>query len=321
MGTYTAKYGLYKPDRGERGWGLKINENMDILDAHTHVASDIIGGRLSIDRLPTVELANRFLVVRTPNGSPIYDILRASDIPLNSIGENHIIDGSITTQKFNANAIAPNSDRTDGYHASPTPTPNTIPVSNALGKLDDGWIPNLVKVWLVLNPILTTTWYIPYATNCTALTTLTLTGNRVYYIPFIPKIDCRITELAVEVTTASSGSGQVGVYNSNANYRPHTLLGYISISTGTTGVKSGAVNISLVAGRLYWLAIVNSSGATVRALAVGGIDTILGISTGGTAWNTHYYQSVSSAVLPSPAGANTNGTGSVPAIYIRIQPT
>lgn len=172
-------------------------------------------------------------------------------------------------------------------------------------------------VWHVLNPVNANTWYIPYAIGCTALTTLALTSNRIYYIPFTPLRNVSLTSLAVEVTTASAGTGQVGVYDSTTNFRPNSLLASINIDTGATGVKSGTVSLSLTTGQLYWLALINSSAATIRAVAVGGTQAILGIATGGTAWNTHYHQAGSGGTLPSTAGANTNGTGSVPAIYIR----
>jgi hypothetical protein len=35
------------------------------------------------------------------------------------------------------------ADTVDGYHASQTPMPNTIPVANASGKLDAGWLPTV----------------------------------------------------------------------------------------------------------------------------------------------------------------------------------
>jgi hypothetical protein len=36
---------------------------------------------------------------------------------------------------------ATNADKVDGYHASKTPNPNTVPVADAAGKLDAGWLP------------------------------------------------------------------------------------------------------------------------------------------------------------------------------------
>ncbi len=214
-----------------------------------------------------------------------------------------------------------NADKVDDYHASQTPSANTIPVAGSSGKLDAGWLPAgtlVIPFWHILNPINTSTWYIPYATNCTALTTITLTSSRVYYIPFIPPLNIQVTELAIEVTTAATGIGYIGVYTSN-NYRPSTLISgsEVYIDTGTTGVKSGTALLNLTAGQLYWLALINSGGATIRAVAVGGVQPLLGIATGGTAWNTHYFQAWSGGTLPTTAGTLSNGTGAQPAIYMR----
>jgi hypothetical protein len=44
-------------------------------------ASKITSGRFAFARLPTSATANRFLVVRSANGDPVYDLLAASDIP------------------------------------------------------------------------------------------------------------------------------------------------------------------------------------------------------------------------------------------------
>jgi len=41
MGSYTPNRNLYKPDIGEVGWGYKVNQNWDILDAHGHERADI----------------------------------------------------------------------------------------------------------------------------------------------------------------------------------------------------------------------------------------------------------------------------------------
>ena len=53
-------------------------------------ASKIVSGRLPLSRLPTSPEANRFLVVRTANGDPVYDILTEADIP--SISRSKIYD-------------------------------------------------------------------------------------------------------------------------------------------------------------------------------------------------------------------------------------
>jgi hypothetical protein len=59
---------------------------------HTHSAADITTGRLSASRLPTSATANRFLVVRTANADPIYDVIQASDLPAHTHTRSQITD-------------------------------------------------------------------------------------------------------------------------------------------------------------------------------------------------------------------------------------
>ena len=53
-------------------------------------ASQITSGRLSLSRLPTSSYADRFLVIRTANSDPVWDVLTADDIP--SLSRSKITD-------------------------------------------------------------------------------------------------------------------------------------------------------------------------------------------------------------------------------------
>jgi microcystin-dependent protein len=88
--------------------------------SHTHSAADITSGRLSTSRLPTSSTANRFLVVRTANSDPTYDVIQASDLPTHTHTKSQITDlETITT----------------------TPTENAVPKADTSGKIALGWIP------------------------------------------------------------------------------------------------------------------------------------------------------------------------------------
>jgi hypothetical protein len=121
---------------------------------HTHDAADIASGRLSASRLPTSPNANRFLVVRTSNSDPTYDVIQASDLP------SHTHSPSQITPQGHGSGL--NADMVDGQHASDfapashthtksqitdletittTPTANAVPKADALGKIALGWIP------------------------------------------------------------------------------------------------------------------------------------------------------------------------------------
>lgn len=47
-------------------------------------ASQITSGRLSLSRLPTSATANRYLVVRTANADPIWDVIKLSDLSIDT---------------------------------------------------------------------------------------------------------------------------------------------------------------------------------------------------------------------------------------------
>jgi len=59
---------------------------------HTHDANDIATGRLSASRLPTSDIANRFLVVRTANADAVYDVIQVDDLPEHTHTRSQITD-------------------------------------------------------------------------------------------------------------------------------------------------------------------------------------------------------------------------------------
>ncbi|DAD54685.1 TPA: WIAG tail domain protein [Thermocrinis Great Boiling Spring virus] len=62
--------------------------------------------------------------------------ITTNKIANNAITTEKIANSSITTEKFHPSAIAPNSDKLDGFDASLTPAPNVIVPLNAEGILD-----------------------------------------------------------------------------------------------------------------------------------------------------------------------------------------
>jgi len=74
-------------------------------DAVSLDASQITSGRLSLSRIPTSATANRFLVVRTANADPTYDVITAADIP--GLDASKIVSGRFTVSRL--------PDGTSGY--------------------------------------------------------------------------------------------------------------------------------------------------------------------------------------------------------------
>jgi hypothetical protein len=161
-----------------------------------------------------------------------------------------------------------------------------------------------------------TEYQVPYAVNATAATTLALTSGRTYWIPFVVPRKVNITQLAINVTTASAGTHYVGIYAADYYWQPTgSPLVSASFDAGSTGVKTGSVNVILQVG-VYWFAWAAGSAATVTAIALAGCAS-LGLGNVGTANTTYYYTSGSALPDPAPSSGYTVATGSaVPAIGV-----
>lgn len=158
----------------------------------------------------------------------------------------------------------------------------------------------------------------------TALTTLALTAARQYFVPISMPRAVILTGLRISVTTASAGSASVGVYanttNASGDDTPGSLLSSATgLDTGSTGDKTGtfAAPVLLEPGTLYWVSLIGSADATLRALPVESMQTVLGRTVGNTTAITYLLVAGSGSTLPSTAeGTPSNGTGNTPAVYL-----
>ena len=156
----------------------------------------------------------------------------------------------------------------------------------------------------------------------TALATLALTAARQYFVPLVVPRAMPLTALKISVTTASAGTAAIGVYantqDASGNDTPGALLASVTgLDTSATGDKSGAVAYTLQPGILYWISGIASAAATVRALAVGSVQTALGRTVNNTTVISYLYAAGSGSALPDPAPSSLSaGTGSCPAIYL-----
>lgn len=155
----------------------------------------------------------------------------------------------------------------------------------------------------------------------TALTTLTLTAARQYFVPLAVPRRVNLTGLRISVATASAGTASIGIYDNTqvaGNDAPGALLASVTgLNTGTTGNKDGALSYTLLPGQIYWASLIASAAATVRALAVASVQTALGRVVNSSAAVTYLYAAGSGATLPNPAPtALANGTDKCPAIYL-----
>lgn len=158
---------------------------------------------------------------------------------------------------------------------------------------------------------------VPYAVGATAGTILTLTPNRIYWIPFVNTSLVRITGLSINVTTASAGTHYVGIYSADVVGKPVSLLARASFATNTTGVKSVTLPSPLdITPGVYWMAWASGSAATVRAIALAACRS-LGLPSLGTANTTCWYTSgnVLPDLPPSTGYTALNGSA-LPAVGV-----
>lgn len=120
--------------------------------------------------------------------------------------------------------------------------------------------------------------------NALALSTIAAAVNQLNLMPFIPARAITIDQIGTEVTIAGAAATtcRLGLYDSNANGEPNALLvqGAAVINTDAIGAKTTVVAAqALVAGQLYWLALLTSGAPTLRAVALGGLYALPGNAT------------------------------------------
>jgi hypothetical protein len=158
----------------------------------------------------------------------------------------------------------------------------------------------------------------PYAANATATTTLAMTNNTSYWIPFAVNRRTSVSAISINVSTASSGSSEsVGIYSSNlTSLYPNTLLTSVTLDASSTGLKTGtlATAITLTPG-IYWIALASSGTPTLTALAVG---SLLSLAYSGTSAVTHYRNTGTTLPSTAPTTGYTAGTGAFPLVLLTI---
>lgn len=110
--------------------------------------------------------------------------------------------------------------------------------------------------------------YLSCALNATALTTGALVANRLDLIPFQPARNISLNQIAIEVTAGVATSlAQIGIYStSNLELPANLIVASGNLDCSAVGAKTAAINVNLVGGTKYWLAINSSANQTVRML-------------------------------------------------------
>lgn len=156
-----------------------------------------------------------------------------------------------------------------------------------------------------------------------SFTTVALTANRLYATPLLIGENMTLDRIGISISTTSSGSTSVarlGIYNSNSNHLPSTLVadfGTITTSA-TTNLTTIAINQTLTPG-LYFMALLSNATDTVRAIPTTGFDSIFGYGNNPTLNVAgQFYQAQTYGALPSSFTASTFSVAAVPAIFYRI---
>jgi hypothetical protein len=181
------------------------------------------------------------------------------------------------------------------------------------------FLPNFSFLLGAPRPLLTTGLRVcPYTTTATATTTLAMTNNTSYWIPFAVNRRTTVSAISINVSTAANNSSQViGIYNSNpTNLYPNTLLGSVTLATTTTGVITGTLTtaITLTPG-IYWIALASTGAPTLTALAVG---SLVPLAYSGTTAVTHYRNTGASLPSTAPTTGYTAGTTAFPLVLLTI---
>lgn len=142
-------------------------------------------------------------------------------------------------------------------------------------------------------------------------------------VPFVaPGRGGTLDRIAIEITSiAAANNMRLGLYNSKGSgniYPDELIVDSGDLSTGSLGQVAHTISEALVAGEVYWLALISSATIGVRALASASQDrTILGGL--GTGQHSHLVSAQAFGALPDPfpAGA-TKTAGTCPSFEIRF---
>lgn len=166
-------------------------------------------------------------------------------------------------------------------------------------------------------------WYLGGHPAPGALTTVAPTINVLRAVPFWTGRAIALDRIAINVTSLTAGNMRLGIYADDGNGYPGALVADLgAVDVGTTGVKEITISRALNANTLYWLAIVGSAAATIRAIAGTSCYPILGIDSGlGTALGVGWSAAFTYGALPSTftaGGTALTTSDTIPAIAVRI---
>lgn len=157
-------------------------------------------------------------------------------------------------------------------------------------------------------------------------TTLTGVANRAVMAPFYTSHPLRIDQFGVAVSSGVAGAqGRLFMYEAGPDGWPDALIfeGPANLDFATSGYRYHPIDFTFDAGRQYWLGLLSSSTAAVRAIATtSAVNLGLGTSTG-TTYATVLQRTMAAFANPLPAnwGFVTSDRGlatAPPSIRMRV---
>jgi len=150
----------------------------------------------------------------------------------------------------------------------------------------------------LLNPLGTTSYWIPYSRNCSTLTTANFVADRLYYAPYRTKQQLIINSLSVIYTVwVAASSIALGIYDSeNGIGKPTTLLATSWQMASTAGggwtlTYNLPTPLVIPANRIIWIASACNATVTANINSVSAFSTLLWAwTTAAGTWPFTYYR-------------------------------
>lgn len=125
--------------------------------------------------------------------------------------------------------------------------------------------------------------YCANVVNATAPTTIANLANRVRAFPFEPRFTFRCDTIRIECSTGIAGGQFMGVYNNQSDttlYPGTAITATIFYDTMSAAIKTHALTstTTFYAGTVYWVAVASNAAGTLRGVALGAADGILGVN-------------------------------------------
>ena len=166
--------------------------------------------------------------------------------------------------------------------------------------------------------------YATTAISGLALSTISLTANAITLIPFIPTVKMSMTDITFYVSTAVTGFVKIVVYDSVLSTGAPNNRIYLGgdIATSTVGHNGDiGLNITMEAGRLYYIGFHASVAVIVRAAVTGGLQSLGIVTVTGVAHITKVVRALAFETTPpatwgSPA-LSEYIAGSAPVFFLR----